>query len=451
MPRLADPLSALAVERAKPKPEEYSLADGNGLSLKTSPNGAKSWSVRYRLLSGGRRNVVIGHYPTVGLAEAREKTKGVHQAARAGKPVFGWQDEKQQAAQALDDRDRQRQEEAEGRRKHSFNVVSEAWLVTRKPPIIAQATFRKIDLVVHTYLQPKLGELDVRTLRTRDVTETLREMAGKVPALAKKAVQYLNEMIDYCITEGMRGEDQVLRLKRVLPRHKGGHVPAVTRERDIGPLMRSIFAYEGFVVRSALQLAALTALRPGIVASARWAEVDFSRAEWHIPGLDEEGNRRMKMGHAHVVPLPTQALTLLRSVYKLSGGDEYVFPPQAKQRTPHVHRDTLSRALREMGFRGHHTTHGFRAMLRTVARERLRIDFDILESQLAHAKRDEVQAAYDRTDFSDERRTAMQRWADYLDRMAAEQDRGASPGGQDSTPEVTHAHAGHAHPSGVAR
>ncbi|WP_454874881.1 Arm DNA-binding domain-containing protein [Paraburkholderia xenovorans] len=84
IPRLADPLSALAVERAKPKADEYSLADGNGLSLKVSPNGAKSWSVRYRLLSGGRRNVVIGHYPTAGLAEAREKTKGVHQAARAG-------------------------------------------------------------------------------------------------------------------------------------------------------------------------------------------------------------------------------------------------------------------------------------------------------------------------------------------------------------------------------
>ncbi|MNV64120.1 putative prophage CPS-53 integrase [compost metagenome] len=73
-----------------------------------------------------------------------------------------------------------------------------------------------------------------------------------------------------------------------------------------------------------------------------------------------------------------------------------------------------------MGFAGEHSPHGFRAMLRTIARERLKIDFDVLEAQLAHAKRDQIQAAYDRTGFVDERREAMQRWADYLDEQAAQ-------------------------------
>jgi len=183
--------------------------------------------------------------------------------------------------------------------------------------------------------------------------------------------------------------------------------------------MRVVYGYEGFVVRSALLLAAWTALRPGVIASARWDEIDLDRAEWHIAGLEEDGRRRMKTGHDHIVSLPSQAVAMLKDMQQFSGGAEYVFPAVGKMRNPHLHRDALSRALRLMGFAGTHSTHGFRAMLRTVARERLRVDFDVLEAQLAHAKRDQIQAAYDRTQFDDERREAMQRWADYLDQQMA--------------------------------
>ncbi|WP_296470570.1 site-specific integrase [Pigmentiphaga sp.] len=228
-------------------------------------------------------------------------------------------------------------------------------------------------------------------------------------------MQYLNGVVDHCILEGIRDDDQVLRLRGILPSYRGGHIPAVTREKDIGPLLRAIGNYEGVVVRSALMLAAWTALRPGVIASARWSEIDLDKAEWHIAGLEEDGRRRMKTGHYHIVSLPRQAVAMLREMQKFSGGAEYVFPAVGKMRNAHLHRDALSRALRLMGFAGAHTPHGFRAMLRTVARERLQIDFDVLEAQLAHAKRDAIQAAYDRTRFDDERREAMQRWADYLD------------------------------------
>jgi len=125
----------------------------------------------------------------------------------------------------------------------------------------------------------------------------------------------------------------------------------------------------------------------------------------------------MKTGHAHIVSLPTQAVALLRDMLVYTQGKEFVFPPLARQKTAHLHRDALSAALRRMGFQGRHSTHGFRGMLRTVARERLGIDPDILEAQLAHAKKGDVQKAYDRTTFGEDRRTAMQAWADYIDRL----------------------------------
>ncbi len=259
----------------------------------------------------------------------------------------------------------------------------------------------------------------MRALRSLDVTDTLRSLAETTPSLAKKAIQYLNGVVDYCIHEGVREDDQVLRLKGVLPRHRGGHVPAVTRQQEVGHLLRVIYAYEGVIVRSALLLAAWTASRPGVVASAKWSEIDLERGEWHIAGMNADGTRRMKNGHDHLVSLPTQAVAMLHDMLQFSGGGEYVFPAVGKLKNPHLHRDALSRALRLMGFAGEHSPHGFRAMLRTIARERLKIDFDVLEAQLAHAKRDQIQAAYDRTGFIDERREAMQKWADYLDHQAA--------------------------------
>ena len=139
----------------------------------------------------------------------------------------------------------------------------------------------------------------------------------------------------------------------------------------------------------------------------RWDEIEAS--EWRIPA------EKMKTRHAHIVPLPRQALALLEAMKPYTAGREFVFPALARQSTPHLHRDALSNALRRMGFAGKHATHGFLGMLRTAGRERLGIDSDVLEAQLAHAKRGNVAKAYDRTTFGAARVKAMQKWADWLD------------------------------------
>lgn len=414
VPALAKQLTALAVEKAKPRGVPYTLASGNGLFLLVQPGGGKQWLVRYRTADGVRSKLVVGTYPDMSVAQARTKAAGIHLAARTGSAIVGLRAEARAKVASLTEAEQAAQTAAEEAQRHSFLVLSEAWLEARKPGW-ASESYRKAQYVIRQYLQPKIGGQDMRALRSKDVTELLREIAASAPSLGKKAVQYLNGVVDYCILEGIREDDQVLRLRGVLPSHRGGHVPAVTREQGIGPLMRAIQSYEGFVVRAALLLAAWTALRPGVIASARWDEIDLDRKEWHILGMNDDGTRRMKTGNDHIVSLPRQAVAMLKDMQQFSGGAEYVFPAVGKMRNPHLNRDALSRALRLMGFAGTHSTHGFRAMLRTVARERLRIDFDVLEAQLAHAKRDQIQAAYDRTRFDDERRTAMQAWADYLD------------------------------------
>ena len=425
MPQLATPLAELQIRKAKPGEKPYFLPDGNGLLLSVSPAGRKSWLVRYRLPDGSRpAPATIGHYPAMSLAEARVKASGVQRDAKQGNVTAGIRKAQQEAGSA-DGADQKAAMKAQAETEEaSFRAVSGRWMA-EKLPTWATETYRKARLVVDSYLIPRLGELDMRKLETKDVRPTLVEMAKDTPQLARKARQYVASIVDHAINEGLRPDESRLRLDRVLPSFRSGHMPAVTDDDSkLGEVMRAIDAYPNRVVRGALILAALTAMRSGVVASARWTEIDLKTGEWRIPGMNPDGTNRMKTGQDFNTSLPAQALVVLREMHERNMGGEYVFPPQGRQNAMHLSRDSLSKALREMGFQGEHTTHGFRASLRTLGRERLGIDVDVLEAQLAHAPKDEIQAAYARVKFRDKRRQVMQEWADYLDTLRASDETG---------------------------
>lgn len=384
-------LTAVAIKAARPG----KLFDGGGLFLDVRPTGGRYWRLKYRI--GGRENLLaLGVYPEVSLAEARAGRDAARQLLRQG----------------IDPSAHRKATKASLRRDVDgiFQKASEAWLEARKPDW-ASETYRKAKYVVETYLVPKLGKESMATLTSSQAANAIEEIAKIAPSLARKARNYVVGIVAYAIQKGLRDEGRLLSLKGVATSRARGHIPAATDPREVAALAKAIDSYDSPVTRAALKLAMLTAMRPGIVASARWDEIDLVTAEWHVPGS------KMKMRHAHIVSLPTQAVDVLKEMLVYTQGNEFVFPPLARQGTPHLHRDALSRALRVMGFEGRHATHGFRGMLRTVARERLGIDPDILEAQLAHAKKGDVQKAYDRTTFDDNRRKAMQAWADYLDKL----------------------------------
>ncbi|SAI65487.1 phage-related integrase [Bordetella ansorpii] len=418
MPRLASGLNDRSVKNARPKEKAYSLADGEGLSLIVSPAGRKSWSFRYRV-DGKQNAAVIGEYPAMSLAQARTKAADLRISAKTGGAVTGARAERQARRDELNAT--KWEDQNADWQSYSLTAISEKWFEIYSQSHAKQTNYQ-VRYIIDEHFQPKAGNLDMRTLRSGQLTPVLRELAKNTPAQAQVAIRCIYGMIDYCIAENIREDDETFRFRGVLPkRHQKKHIPGVTDERFIGGLMKAIHGYGGYVVRDALLLCSWTTLRPGVVASARWDEIDLRRAEWHIRGKNEDGTNRMKTGVDHIVPLPRQAVGMLKEMAKLTGREKYVFPAMGGWgQEKHVHRDALSKALREMGFQGQHTPHGFRASLRTLARERLKIDVDILEAQLAHAKKDDVQAAYDRTQFLDERRTVMQMWADYLDEKMQE-------------------------------
>ena len=369
--------------------------DGGGLYLEVLPSGSRIWRLKYRH-AGKESRSTFGRFPEVGLAEARERAAKARLMLRDGVAP--------NAAKAAKVEEEKRS--AEG----VFPVVAQSWLASRKPEW-ADETYRKAFYVVDMYLIPKLRRVSIAKLTTKQAADALARIP---PALASKARGYLGQIVTFAIRNGLREDGKLLSLRGAIPRHAKGHIPAAIDLADVRKLVRAIAAYPIPVTRNALTVAMLTAQRPGNVVAMEWGELDLNVAEWTIPAA------KMKTGHAHLVPLSRQVVEVLRAMQAYTDGHRYVFPALFRQETPHLHRDALSNALRKMGFQGKHATHGFRGMFRTMARERLNVAADVLEAQFAHAKKDEIQKAYDRTSFVKERKGVMQAWADYLDSLQAD-------------------------------
>ena len=177
--------------------------------------------------------------------------------------------------------------------------------------------------------------------------------------------------------------------------------------------LRAITGYSGlYITRGALQLAPLVFVRPGELRKAEWSEFELDEAEWRIPA------HKMKMKALHIVPLSTQAISILRELHPLPGMGRYVFTG-ARSNDRHMSENTVNAALRRLGYAvGDMTGHGFRSMASTLLNEQ-EWNRDAIERQLAHAERDDIRAAYNYAEHLPERRKMMQAWADYLDKLKA--------------------------------
>ncbi|TXI35501.1 MAG: DUF4102 domain-containing protein [Nitrosomonas sp.] len=393
MPKIIKNLTDLEIKTAKPGETKQ---DGKGLMLIVDTNGNKRWTLRYQRPDGRRNMVGLGSYPDISATIARAYADEIRQRLLQGiDPVDHKKSEKLKQETAI---------------RGTFKAVAEEWY-THKSKGWAKETARKAREILDDSLLPRLAKKAISEISSADIKLVLLEIHERAPRLAIKARQYSNQIIHYAIQEGLREDGRELSLKGALPDCKKGHYAAVTKPSDLPALFKAIDGINSIHSKVALLVCLYTATRPGVVAGMRWDELNLDSKEWHIPAS------RMKMGNDHITPLPDQLITMLQQLRTLAGESPFVFPGIGDPINKHMHRDSLSKVLRENGMRDKTVTHGFRATFRTIARERLRIAPDVLEAQIAHAKKGEVQAAYDRTQFLEDRHKLIQQWADYIDAL----------------------------------
>jgi integrase len=389
-------LSDAAVRKCKSGVKPLRLYDGGGLYVEVSPSGGKLWRVKYRF-NGKEKRLAVGVYPSVTLAEARKR----RDAAKA------------LLAQAIDPGEyRKIQKSASVERSaNSFEVVAREWFAKHSPNW-ADSHAAKIIGRLEKDVFPWLGGRPVAEITAPELLGVLRriETRGALDT-AHRVHQNCGQVFRYAVATGRASRDPSADLRGALPPAQHEHFASITEPVKVGELLRAVDAFSGtFVVQSALRLAPMLFVRPGELRKATWTGFNLDKAEWRY--------QVSKTQTDHLVPLPEQAVSILRDLHKLTGHREHVFPGGRDPNKP-MSEAAINAALRRLGYntKTEITGHGFRAMARTILEEELKIRPEIIEQQLAHTVRDPLGRAYNRTAHIVERRKMMQRWADYLDEL----------------------------------
>lgn len=378
----------------KPRDKVYRLADANGLCIEVRPSGAKIWRYRYRF-AGKANMLTIGDYPAVSLAEARvEREKAGGQVKKGVDPAVAARIE------------RAATEEEGG---NTFGVLAEE-LVTQRAKRLSPGSVVRERRMLERDLG-SLANLPIRSVTAPMLLKALRKIEARgAVETAHRARTAASMVFRYAIATGRAEDNPAINLVGALTPTKTKHFSSLTEPDDVAKLLRAIYGYRGSpIVSVALKLSALLFARPGELRSARWADIDLGAAEWRYI--------TSKTQTPHIVPLAEQVVELLEEVRPYSRRSEYVFPSVRSISKP-ISENTINAALRNLGFDNTMmTAHGFRAMARTLLDEVLGFRPDFIEHQLAHAVRDPLGRAYNRTTHLEERKKMMQAWADYLDQL----------------------------------
>lgn len=371
--------------KAEKKPGRHS--DGGGLYLNVGPTGKKSWLFMWVPKGGKRREMGLGAYPTVKLANARTRASECRTAVSEGRdpivdkakeaePTFGecvdmfvssikseWRNEKHQAQWKM--------------------TLSDAYCASIRPK-------------------------QVSTITTEDVLSVLKPVWLDKNETASRLRGRIERVLEFAKVKGWRsGENPAAwrgNLRNLLPKRQKlqrGHQPAM-RYQDVPAFVERLRASEALAAR-ALEFVILTVGRSGEVVGAKWSEIDFTQKLWNVP------KERMKAGVSHTVPLSGAAVKLLKALHE-HRTSEYAFPRTEEKPLSDMAMLMLLRRMKLIDV----TVHGFRSSFRDWCGDATSFPREVAEAALAHKVGDETERAYRRSDALEKRRKLMQAWADYV-------------------------------------
>ena len=372
-------LTAKQVEHADPGRH----GDGAGLSLLVKKSSTRSWTVRVTV-DGTRRDIGIGSWPKVSLAEARVRNAEMQ-------------------AEARDDGDpSQRRSTVPTFREAAIEVHALNLPRWRNPK-----TGREWMARLERHAFATLGNRPVHRITRADVLAVVEPIWTAKHEAATTLRQTMSQILEWCVAHGHVEYNVAEQIRGALPKlppKRGRH--AAVDSADMPDVMQAIADGPGTdAVKLCLQFVITTATRSGEGRGARWDEIDFDGALWQIPAS------RMKSNRPHAVPLSPKAIDILRKAQALHDGSDLCFPsPQRPGKE--LTWSPLCKLLDRLGIAG--TVHGFRASFRSWALEQAGVSWAAAEMSLAHVVGNDVERRYIRTDLLDQRRELMRRWADFL-------------------------------------
>ena len=384
-------LTALSV-KALSEPGRH--GDGDGLYLYVAPSGSKSWVQRI-VIDGRRRDIGLGSFPAVSLAQARSLATLNRTAVSEGRDPLA---EKQQAKGL-------------------------ARIPTPSVPTFAEAAARVIELrrpiwsnpkhaaqwqsTLETYAFPVIGEKTVDEITPSDVLAVLEPIWTVKNETATRVKQRTETVMDWAVQHGYRMYNPAGKaLLTALPtfRKEEEHHPALPYEQVSWAIKKVRDSTANQLTKLAFEFLVLTAARSGEVRNANWGEILWDRRTWEISAI------KMKARRPHRVPLSGRAMEILHEAWCITGPVGLIFPstPGGSMASDMTYNVMLRRLAIPA------VPHGFRSSFTDWAEEQVGDSSGPADAALAHQEKNKTKRAYKRTDFFQRRIGLMQKWADYV-------------------------------------
>lgn len=395
------PLADTVLASLEPEAQEYRELDGEGLYFRVKPDGSKSWQLRYKKPDGKWSWIGLGGYGNgshqLTGEQARRKARELRESTSKGGDV-------------LATKRAQRAAEIEAS-NNTFEHLAREWYAT-KCKTWTDGTAVRVIGALEKHVFPVFGKRPYADILPMEWMDFLRNMEQTgIIEQTSRVRGMCREIYDLARVTGRATHNPIEGLHKFLqskPAVNYAHVPL----DELPALLRAIRAYPHATdLRIGLQLLSMLACRPSELREASWTEFDLEAGLWLIPA------ERMKRRREHLTPLPRQAVSLLRELHNLTGDYALLFPGRGTSTKARSNTAFLM-ALRRLGYEGRQTGHGFRHLASTILNEH-GFDSQHVEAQLSHVK-EGVRGVYDKSTYLEQRKVMMQWYADYLDKLAAE-------------------------------
>ena len=399
---MAKNLTASKLQSLKATGKDYRLNDGNGLYIKVSKAGSKSWQFRYK-----GKWLGIGSYPAISLKQARDEAFKYSQMLANGKDP------------------KLEKEKAEYINEGVFKEVAKNALESKHPSKPngwkSNGMYKRNVSICDRFILPSLRTYNIREIVPRQLAKIVEK---ETPANQKKIKTILNLIWSYAIGKGIADFNIVRDIQIDTAKTDGFEfVDPIEDKYNFSQLLNDIDNYKGqYNTKMALKLAVLIGFRPSNIATLKWENIKETKLKNKVIYYISVSADNMKMGRDFRQPLSKQAIEIIEQMRAYNGGCEYVFySTSSKDR--HITIESLSKALREtLGYNGtdkpKQHTHGFRKSARTYIssiRRKHNWSDDSIRMILSHSKENAIDNIYDKNDFLAERSQMLQLWADYVD------------------------------------
>ncbi|MCS4300126.1 MULTISPECIES: tyrosine-type recombinase/integrase [Acinetobacter] len=419
MPKKAKELSALSVAKIKGN-GRHAVGGVDGLHLRIV-NDSRAWILRVvvgqRFDEDGkqrvrRRDIGLGSYPEVSLAEARTKAQEMKAQIRNGIDPIQQKQEKLQALRIQKLRD------------CTFRECAKIVIANKSRELKNQKHIAQWSTTLETYIYPTLGDRVISSITKVDVAKVLEPIWAEKNETAKRLRGRIETIFDYAKAmeyfEGDNPAEWKGNLEPILGNLKQVSRPHPSLPYDqVAEFVQHLRQKDG-ISPKALEFAILTACRSGEIFGATWQEIDFVSKVWIIP------KERMKADKEHRVPLSEQAIELLKSIRTDIESQTYIFPaPRTGSMLSDMSLIALIKRMHEQKLKENSlgyidpkqnrviTTHGFRSTFRDWSADKTDYPREVCEHVLAHKLPDEVEAAYLRGAYLEKRKTLMADWAQF--------------------------------------